>query len=68
MVYGLVNAPFFFQAFMNYVFRDMLNHFVVVYLDDILIYFISYSEHVKHVRKVLLHLLEHGLYAKAKKC
>lgn len=55
MAYGLVNAPLFFQAFINDVFRDMLNRFVVVYL-----------EHVRHVRLVLS--LAYGLYVKVEKC
>lgn len=57
MAYGLVNAPLFFQAFINDVFRDMLNRFAVVYL-----------EHVRRVRLVLSRLLAHGLYVKVKKC
>ena len=68
MSYGLVNAPAVFQGFMNDVFRDMFNRCVIVYLDDILIYSRSYSEHVKHVIAVLHRLRAHGLYAKAEKC
>lgn len=68
MAYGLVNASSFFQSFMNGVFRDMLHRFVIVYLDDIVIYSRSYAEHVTHVQRVLHHLLEDRLYVKAKKC
>lgn len=68
MPYGLVNAPVFFQAFMNDVFRDFLNRFVIVYLDDIVIYSPNMQEHVRHVRRVLRRLLSHGLYTKAEKC
>ncbi|KAI2647611.1 Transposon Tf2-6 polyprotein [Labeo rohita] len=53
-----------FQAFINDVFRDMLNRWVIVYIDDILIYSDSFQEHVNHVRSVLQHLLQHQLYAK----
>lgn len=63
-----MKAPSYFQAFINGLFRDVLNCFVVVYLDNILIYSKSYSEHIHHVRQVLSHLLVHGLYVKAEKC
>ncbi len=57
-----------FQAFINNVFRDMLNQWVIFYFDDILIYSKTYEEHVRHVRAVLRRLLQHQLYAKAEKC
>ncbi|KAI2645459.1 Retrotransposon-derived protein PEG10 [Labeo rohita] len=53
MPFGLANSPSCFQAFVNEVFRDMLNRWVIVYIDDILIYSNSYSEHIQHVRAVL---------------
>ncbi len=53
---------------MNDVLRDMLNKFVFVYLDDILIYSKSEEEHVQHVRRVLQRLLENQLFVKAEKC
>lgn len=53
---------------MNNILHDMLNRFVIVYLDDILAYSRNYSEHIKHVRLVLRRLLKHGLYIKAEKC
>ncbi len=65
---GLVNSPSVFQAFVNDVFRDMLNRWVIVYIDDILIYSDSYEGHVKQVRSVLHRLLTHQLYAKIEKC
>ncbi|XP_013763718.1 RNA-directed DNA polymerase homolog [Pundamilia nyererei] len=61
MPFGLTNAPAIFQALVNDVLRDFLNHFVFVYLDDILIFSRSRAEHVKHVRLVLHHLLENRL-------
>ncbi len=64
MPFGLVNSPSVFQAFINDVFRDMLNRWVIVYIDDILIYSDSYEDHVKQVRSVLQRLLTHHLYAK----
>ncbi|KAI2661335.1 Transposon Tf2-6 polyprotein [Labeo rohita] len=68
MPFGLANSPSCFQAFVNDVFRDMLNRWVIVYIDDILIYSNSYSEHVKHVRCVLQRLISHQLFAKEEKC
>ncbi|KAL0175542.1 hypothetical protein M9458_027872, partial [Cirrhinus mrigala] len=68
MPFGLANSPSYFQAFVNDVFRDMLNRWVIVYIDDILIYSNSYSEHVQHVRAVLQRLIKHQLYAKEEKC
>ena len=56
--FGLVNAPAVFQALVNDVLRDMLNIFVFVYLDDILIFSPSLQVHVKHVWRVLQRLLE----------
>ncbi|KAL0195339.1 hypothetical protein M9458_008911, partial [Cirrhinus mrigala] len=68
MPFGLANSPSYFQAFVNDVFRDMLNRWVIIYIDDILIYSNSYSEHVQHVRAVLQRLVKHELYAKEEKC
>lgn len=68
MPFGLTNAPSAFQHLMNDVFREHLDHFVVVYLDDILVYSSSPDEHVEHVRKVLSLLRANNLYAKASKC
>jgi hypothetical protein len=66
--FGLVNAPAVFQALINDVLRDMLNIFVFVYLDDILIFSPSLQVHVQHVRRVLQRLLENRLFVKAEKC
>ena len=68
MPFGLTNAPAVFQALINDVLRDMLNRFVFVYLDDILIFSKSVKEHVLHVRTVLQRLMENKLYVKAEKC
>ncbi|KAL0185720.1 hypothetical protein M9458_017390, partial [Cirrhinus mrigala] len=68
MPFGLANSPSCFQAFVNDVFRDMLNRWVIVYIDDILIYSNSYSEHVQHVRCVLQRLISHQLFVKEEKC
>ncbi len=64
----LVNAPAVFQALVNDVLRDMINVFVFVYLDDILIFSPSLQVHVQHVRRVLQRLFENRLFVKAEKC
>ena len=53
MPFGLTNAPATFQAYINNVLRKYLDVFVVVYLDDILVYSKTYDDHVRDVRKVL---------------
>ena len=57
-----------FQRFINDIFSDLLNVYVVIYLDDILIYSNNMSEHYRHVKEVLKHLHKIGLYTKAEKC
>lgn len=68
MPFGLTNAPATFQHTMNQTLRPFLDQFVVVYLDDILVYSKSLDEHVAHLRAVLTKLREAGLYAKESKC
>jgi len=68
MPFGLTNAPAVFQTLMNDLFRDMLNRFVFIYLDDILIFLRSLEEHRQHVRLVLQCLLQNKLYVKPEKC
>uniref|UniRef100_A0AAY5K2N8 ribonuclease H n=1 Tax=Esox lucius TaxID=8010 RepID=A0AAY5K2N8_ESOLU len=67
MPFGLTNAPAVFQAFMNDIFRDMIDRFVIIYLDDILIYSGNLTEHIGHVRQVLQRLQQHRLYVKLEK-
>jgi hypothetical protein len=66
--FGLTNAPTTFMCLMNGVFRDYLDKFVIVFLDDILIYSKTEEEHEQHLRMVLQVLREHQLYAKLSKC
>jgi hypothetical protein len=68
MSFGLMNAPAFFMNLMNSVFIDYLDKFVVVFIDDILIYSQSEEEHVDHLKMVLQRLREHQLFAKLSKC
>jgi hypothetical protein len=66
--FGLSNAHAVFMCLMNGVFRDYLDKFVIVFLNDILVYSKSEEEHEKHLRMVLQVLREHQLYAKLSKC
>ncbi|KAK3546756.1 hypothetical protein QTP70_034178 [Hemibagrus guttatus] len=68
MPYGLVNAPSIFQDFIHEVLREFLHQFVLVYIDDILIYSRSLAEHRHHFAEVLKHLREFQLFLKAEKC
>ena len=68
MSFGLTNAPAFFMHMMNKVFMDFLDKFVVIFINDILIYSRSEEEHKGHLRAVLQRLREHQLYAKFSKC
>jgi hypothetical protein len=68
MSFGLTNAPTYFIYLMNSVFMDYLDKFVVVFIDDILIYSKNEQEHEKHLRKVLQRLRDYQLYANLSKC
>jgi Reverse transcriptase (RNA-dependent DNA polymerase)/RNase H-like domain found in reverse transcriptase len=68
MPFGLKNAPGTFQRLMDKILREYINEFVVVYLDDIMIYSDSFENHVKHVREVLERLKRANLILKLKKC
>jgi hypothetical protein len=68
MPFGLTNAPAVFMDLMNRVFRPYLDKFVVVFIDDILVYSKSYLEHEQHLRQVLMTLKERRLYAKLSNC
>ena len=67
MSFGLTNAPAAFMDLMNRVFRSFLDRFVIVFIDDILVYSRS-EEHAMHLRFVLQTLREYQLYAKFSKC
>jgi hypothetical protein len=68
MSFGLTNAPAYFMYLMNSVFMPELDKFVVVFIDDILVYSKNKEEHVGHLHVVLQRLREHRLYAKLSKC
>jgi hypothetical protein len=66
--FGLTNAPALFMDLMNRVFQPYLDKFVVVFIDDILVYSKSYKEHEQHLRQTLQTLRSRQLYAKLDKC
>ena len=68
MPFGLTNAPMAFMDLMHKVFQPYLDQFVVVFIDDILIYSQSEEEHEDHLRIVLQALRDHQLYVKFSKC
>ncbi|KAL0549730.1 hypothetical protein IC582_014217 [Cucumis melo] len=68
MSFGLTNAPAVFMDLMNRVFREFLDTFVIVFIDDILIYSKTEAEHEEHLRIVLQTLRDNKLYAKFSKC
>jgi hypothetical protein len=66
--FGLTNAPAYFMYLMNKVFMEYLDKFVVVFIDDILVYSRREEEHEEHLRLALQKLRENRLYAKLSKC
>jgi len=68
MSFGLTNAPTAFMDLMNRVFKPFLDKFVIIFIDDILVYSKSQEEHEDHLRSTLQKLREHQLFAKFSKC
>jgi hypothetical protein len=68
MSFGLTNASTYFMYMMNKIFMEYLDKFVVVFINDILVYSRSEEEHEGHLHLVLLKLQDHKLYAKLSKC
>ena len=68
MSFGLTNAPTYCMNMMNKVFMEELDKFVVVFIDDILIYSANVEEHEQHLRVVLEKLRQNQLYTKFSKC
>jgi len=66
--FGLCNAPATFQTLMNTIFREEMDQFVLVYLDDIMIFSRTLGDHVKHVRHVLQKLRKETLFVNKSKC
>jgi hypothetical protein len=68
MSFGLTNAPTYFMYLMNSVFMLELDKFVVVFIDDILVYSKNEDDHTKHLHTILQRLRDHRLHAKLSKC
>lgn len=68
MPFGMTNALIIFMDLINRVFREFLDQFVIIFIDDILIYAQTEEEHGEHLRRVLQTLHEHQLYATYEKC
>src|ERR1700675_468903 len=68
MPFGLKNAPATFVRLMDEVFQDYLDRFLIVYLDDIVVYSKSLDEHLHHLELIFSRLCEHKLYAKLERC
>jgi hypothetical protein len=66
--FGLTNAPTTFMCLMNNIFKKLLDRFVLVFIDDVLIYSKNREEHEEHLKLVLQVLREHQLYVKLSKC
>jgi hypothetical protein len=68
MSFNLTNAPSYFMYLMNLVFMPDLDKFVIIFIDDILVYSENEKDHEEHLRIVLTRLRDHKLYAKFSKC
>ncbi|XP_026459030.1 uncharacterized protein LOC113359653 [Papaver somniferum] len=68
MPFGLTNVPAIFMDLMDRVFRNFIDRFVIVFIDDILVYFKTREQHVEYLRFVLQTSIEHHLFAKFSKC
>ena len=68
MSFGLTNSPAALMDLMNRVFKQYLDLFIIVFIDDILIYSSSEEEHASHLRVVLYNLKDHQLFTKFSKC
>ena len=68
MLFELTNVSAMFQELINHVLYDYLNEFVIMYLNNILIYFKNEKDHKKHVKEILKRLQEKNLYLKSEKC
>jgi hypothetical protein len=67
MPFGLKNSPATFMRMMDDILQPFTNNFVVVYLDDILIYSKPWAKHLQHIQQVLHTLRQHKLYANLEK-
>ena len=68
MLFELMNISATFQELINHVLYNHLNEFVIIYLDDILIFFKTKKKHERNIKKILKKIQEKNLYLKLKKC
>jgi len=68
MLFDLINVSIIFQTYINKILTKLLDDFYVVYLNDILIFFVKKIDHVDHVKQILKRLRKFKLYANLKKC
>ncbi len=68
ILFDLINASVIFQTYINKILKELLNDFCIVYLNDILIFFVEKIDHVDHVKQILERLRKFKLYASLKKC
>jgi hypothetical protein len=68
MRFGFCNAPYSFQAITNYIFRPCIQKFILVFLDDILVYSTTWDKQVMQVEQTLEILRQHKYFAKISKC
>ena len=68
MLFNLINVFIIFQTYINKILTKLLNDFYIIYLNDILIFFIKKTDHVNHIKQILKKLRKFKLYASLKKC
>ena len=68
MPFGLCNAPGTFTTLMNKIYHEYLDDFMIIYIDDILVYLKTVEEHAEHLKKVFQKLRANKLFAKGDKC
>ena len=68
MLFELINASISFQNYINHALREFIDFFVIIYLNDILVFSANLHDHIKHVRLILKRLIKYKLYAKLEKC
>ncbi len=68
MSFDLINTSVIFQTYINKILTELLNNFCVIYLNDILIFFVEKTDHINHVKQILERLRKFKLYISLKKC
>ncbi len=68
MLFDLINASVIFQTYINKILTEFINDFCVIYLNDILIFFVKKTDHINHVKQILKRLRKFKLYVNLKKC